>query len=201
MNFKKLSLGFLSVMTLTMALNAPVYAAENAMEGTGASTVTYSPGKATGGDGDGNVSSWTVDYPVKIVLSDANVNHETGVEMNFKALNTGTEDLYTKDANIEVSLKKNNNYHGVYQIWLQDEDGNIDQTNNLVRMRVSRFTGSTVGDSIGTDIKTSTDTHFATLSKSNQSAKVRAYLSDHNGVNGKSYHTTLTWKFHSAEVQ
>ena len=174
MNFKKLSLGFLSVMTLTMALNAPVYAAENAMEGTGASTVTYSPGKATGGDGDGNVSSWTVDYPVKIVLS---------------------------DANIEVSLKKNNNYHGVYQIWLQDEDGNIDKTNNLVRMRVSRFTGSTVGGNEGTDIITNQETHFATLSKSNQSSKVRAYLSDHNGVNGKSYHTTLTWKFHSAEVQ
>lgn len=184
-------------MTLTMALNAPVYAAENAMDGTGASTVTYSPGKATGGDGDGNVSSWTVDYPVKIVLSDANVNHETGVEMNFKALNTGTENSYTEGANIKVSLKNHPNYHGEKQIWLQDEDGNIDKNNNLVRMRVSRSTGSTVGAGEGTDITTNQDTHFATLSRSNQSAKVRAYLSDHDGVNGKSYHTTLTWKFHS----
>ena len=197
MNFKKLSLGFLSVMTLTMVLNAPVYAAENAMDGTGASTVTYSPGKATGGDGDGNVSSWTVDYPVKIVLSDANVNHETGVEMNFKALNTGTENLYTEGANIKVSLKKHPNSHGAKQIWLQDENENIDTTNNLVRMRVSRSTGSTVGTGVGTDITTNQETHFATLSKSNQIAKVRAYLSDHDGVNGKSYHTTLTWKFHS----
>lgn len=67
---KLLALGLLSAMAVTTMSATGVSAA---YEGTGATNVEYTPGRSSGGDGEGNVSSWTIDYPVKITLSDATV--------------------------------------------------------------------------------------------------------------------------------
>ena len=91
---KLLALGLLSAMAVTTMSATGVSAAENAMDGTGATDVSYKPGSSTGGDGDGNVSSWTVDYPVKIVLDDATVDQASGREIEFAVVNTSDNLMY-----------------------------------------------------------------------------------------------------------
>lgn len=189
-----LAVGLLSALTLTTVAGTSVFAAENAMDGTGATSVTWKPGSVTGGDGDGNVSSWTIDYPVKIALDDATVNAASGRILTFDAVDTGTNTPYSGDAQIKVSLAKHADQHGNYQITLRDQD---QSTADQVRMRVTRSDGANVGSG---DIYTKAETHFATLDNSNTTAKVSAWLISKSTNTQKSYHTTLTWKFHSDQV-
>nr|WP_294492795.1 hypothetical protein [uncultured Mediterraneibacter sp.] len=191
-----LAVGLSGALMMTTVAGTSVFAAENAMDGTGATSVTWKPGSSTGGDGDGNVSSWTIDYPVKTVLDDATVTADSGRKLTFDAVNTGSDNSYTGAAQIKVSLALNANRHGYYNITMLDGD---DSTADEVRMRITRSTGSTIGGS--GDINTNLETHFATLSSDNPSASVSAWLFNKDKAKtGKSYHTTLTWKFHSDRV-
>lgn len=190
---KLLALGLLSAMTVTSLSGTSVFAAENAMDGSGATNVSYKPGSSTGGDGDGNVSSWTVDYPVKIVLDDATVNQQTGREIEFAVKNTSDNNLYTGSATVKATLKSHSQ---------KTTDG------NSIKMQT---TGGAIQEKVtmqlhdGTKIiKTDGTGTVAELSNRTSRKKVYAYLNntegtvDKNGnVNKQTYKTTLTWIFHS----
>ena len=188
---KLLALGLLSAMAVTTMSATGVSAAESAMDGTGATDVSYKPGSSTGGDGDGNVASWTVDYPVKIVLDDATVDETSGRDILFKAVNTGTNTGYNGGATIQASLKTHANKADNGQtIKLKNAS---DEVQDKVKMQLK-------GDAI---IKTdgSNGNEFAQLKNGAASKTIKAYLKDMSGAkNNETYKTTLTWAFHSNQV-
>ena len=188
---KLLALGLLSAMAVTTMSATGVSAAEKAMDGTGATDVSYKPGSSTGGDGDGNVASWTVDYPVKIVLDDATVDETSGRDILFEAVNTGTNTDYNGAATIQASLKTHAEAADNGQtIKLKNAS---DQVQAKVKMQLK-------GDAI---IKTdgSNGNEFAQLKNGAASKTIKAYLKDKSGAkNHETYKTTLTWAFHSAQV-
>lgn len=194
-NKKMIALGM--VAAVTMATVAPVYAAENAMTGGGSTTVTYTPGESTGGDGDGNLASWTVDYPVKITLDDSMLDtvgtsapaHSRDV--NFAAYNTGTKEAYTGGATIKVSLEglgANGATDGSIKM--------LDTNNQTTDGVVMKLWDKTNSKNVATDVKT----EFAQLSSTTTEATLNAYL--FNNANAKSdmtYTQKLTWVFESAK--
>lgn len=194
-NKKMIALGM--VAAVTMATVAPVYAAENAMTGGGSTTVTYTPGESTGGDGDGNLASWTVDYPVKITLDDSMLSDGKAApahsrDVNFAAYNTGTKDPYTGGATIQVSLESlgaNGNADG--SINMLDSSGAA--TDGVVMKLWNKNTSANVA--------TNAKTEFAQLSSAaGTEATLNAYL--FNNANAKSdmtYTQKLTWIFESAK--
>lgn len=188
---KLLALGLLSAMAVTTMSATGVSAAESAMDGTGATDVSYKPGSSTGGDGDGNVASWTVDYPVKIVLDDATVDETSGRDILFEAVNTGTNTDYNGAATIQASLKTHAHAADNGQtIKLKNAS---DQVQAKVKMQLK-------GDAI---IKTdgSSGNEFAQLKNGAASKTIKAYLKDKSGAkNHETYKTTLTWAFHSNKV-
>ena len=190
-----------AVLTLSISVGSSAFAAEPAMEGTGATNVTYDPGSSTGGDGDGNSASWTIDYPVKIMLDDGTGSADTGRDVIFEAYNTSDKQPYTGEAKIQLWLKQPDN-HSLFQIKLKDPSGKDD---DQVRMGLTRSTGAEVNNqttSQGDDIYTSADTQFAELTKSNQSATIKAWLiSKNDAKTTKTYTTNVTWMFKSNAYQ
>ena len=187
---KLLALGLLSAMAVTTMSGTSVFAAENAMEGTGSTNVEYTPGKSTGGDGEGNVSSWTIDYPVKITLSDATVDADSGVDVNFKVTNTEDGSKYNGEAQITATLADNIYKTSDNQSIKMLDDQN--QAQEHVTMQLAQ-TDATV-------VATDGSGEFATLSKNTLNHTLKAYLKDNTGAeNKKTYKTTLTWLFESAK--
>lgn len=188
---KLLALGLLSAMTVTSLSGTSVFAAENPMEGTGATNVEYTPGRSTGGDGEGNVSSWTIDYPVKITLSDATVDADSGVDVNFKVINTNGGAGYSGEATIKATLGDHVNKTNDNQAIKMFDSANTLKDN--VTMQLAQ-TNATI-------IKTDGSGEFATLNKTTKNHTLKAYLKDNSGAeNKKTYKTTLTWVFESARV-
>ena len=189
---KLLALGLLSAMAVTTMSGTSVFATENEMAGTGATNVEYTPGRSTGGDGDGNVSSWTVDYPVKIVLSDATKGYESGVDVNFSLVKT-EEPTVPYDGAAEVTAT------------LAVHDDATDDGNSIKMQDTSN--SNTLKDDVTmqlakedhTVVKTKdASTPFTTLKRDAAEYALSAYLSDNSGAeNKKTYKTTLTWNFHS----
>ncbi len=188
---KLLALGLLSAMTVTSLSGTSVFAAENAMDSTGATDVSYKPGSSTGGDGDGNVSSWTVDYPVKIVLDDATVTQQSGREIEFAVVNTSNNQPYIGAATVKATLKDHaDKTTDGNSIKMQNSSG-TPQTNVTMQLH----DGSAV-------IKTDGTGTVAQLNKTTKTKKIFAYLNNKNGAtNTQTYKTTLTWNFHSDAVK
>ena len=178
----------LTALTLSSSISASVFAAEPAMDGSGATQITYQPGSSTGGDGDGNTASWTIDYPVKITLDDATIDEASGRVIKFEAVNSDNQ--------------KPQNNHSNFQIKLADSSGSIADE---VKMRLARSTGATINNQNYKDgqlIATTADTQFAELNSSNQSAQIIGFLVDKSQAKKtQTYSTTLTWKFHSNEYK
>lgn len=187
---KLLALGLLSAMTVTSLSGTSVFAAEKEMSGTGATNVEYTPGQSAGGDGDGNVSSWTVDYPVKIVLSDATVDADSGVDVNFKLVKTGeTTATYDGDAQVTATLATHDDATADGQSIKMQNSSNKAQEN--VTMQLAKEDNNVVATNNQT-------TAFTTLTKTDADYSLSAYLSDNSGAENKqTYKTTLTWNFHS----
>lgn len=194
-NKKMIALGM--VAAVTMATVAPVYAAEKAMTGGGSTTVTYTPGKSTGGDGDGNTASWTVDYPVKITLDDSMLSDGTAApthsrDVKFAAYNTGTTTPYDKGATIRVSLEN------------LDTNGSADGSIKMLDTSDSDADGVVMklwDKTTGANVVTNADTKFAELKSGASTATLNAYL--FNNANAKSdmtYTQKLTWIFESDAV-
>lgn len=194
-NKKMIALGM--VAAVTMATVAPVYAAENAMTGGGSTTVTYTPGESTGGDGDGNLASWTVDYPVKITLDDSMLSDGKATpahsrDVKFAAYNTGTDAVYTGGATIKVSLESlgtNGDAEGSIKM-LDTNSSNADGV-------VMKLWDENKSANVATNAKT----EFAQLSSVTTEATLNAYL--FNNASAKSdmtYTQKLTWIFESDPV-
>lgn len=185
---KLLALGLLSAMAVTTLSTTGVSAAEKAMEGTGATNVEYTPGRSSGGDEDGNVSTWTIDYPVKITLSDATVDAESGKEIVFKALNTSDGGAYQGGATITATLADHLDKTNDKQSIKMKDAQNQAQAN--VTMQLSDESSAVVAaDGTG---------EFASLSKNVADYTLKAYLSENSGAENKqTYKTKLTWVFKS----
>lgn len=188
---KLLALGLLSAMAVTTLAGTDVSAAT--FEGTGRTDVTYAPGSSTGGDGDGNVSDWTVDYPVKIVLDDGTDSKASARKINFSIHNTSnTSEDYTGTKTVTASLQKHEDAVA-QEIKLKDNGGKgAAQTN--VKMKLEKSTGSS------TIITPSTtqSVEIGSLDKTNKKLSLDAYLSDTSGAQTtQTYGTTLKWTFKS----
>lgn len=186
---KLLALGLLSAMAVTTMSATGVSAAEPAMDGTGATDISYKPGSSTGGDIDGNVASWTVDYPVKIVLDDATVNKASARDIEFSIVNTQGNGEYTGGATVKATLKTHTDTADSGQtIQLKDKGGKgTAQTN--VKMKLENTSGV---------VLTNKDSELGSLNRTTKTLTLDAYLSDKSGAkNDQTYGTTLTWAFHS----
>ena len=188
---KLLALGLLSAMAVTTLAGTDVSAAT--FEGTGRTDVTYAPGSSTGGDGDGNVSDWTVDYPVKIVLDDGTDSKASARKINFSIHNTSnTSEDYTGSKTVTASLQKHEDAVA-QEIKLKDNGGKgAAQTN--VKMKLEKSTGTS------TIITPSTtqSVEIGSLDRTNKKLSLDAYLSDTSGAQTtKTYGTTLKWTFKS----
>lgn len=189
---KLLALGLLSAMAVTTMSGTSVFATENEMAGTGATNVEYTPGRSTGGDGDGNVSSWTVDYPVKIVLDDATKDADSGVAINFALLKTGeTQTPYDGSAEVTATLAAHDHATSDGTSIKMQDTSNSNTLKDDVTMQLAKEDDSVV--------KTNDEsTPFTTLKRDAAKYALSAYLSDNSGAeNKKTYKTTLTWNFHS----
>nr|WP_294492791.1 hypothetical protein [uncultured Mediterraneibacter sp.] len=192
MRTKKLvAMGLLSAMVITTVGATSVFAAENAMDGTGATDITYTPGSSTGGDGDGNVSSWTIDYPVKIALSDATVDEGSAVSINFDVVNTSNGSPYDGRAQVQATLKSHTD---------KTTDGNSIKMQDTSKAAQANVTMQ-LKDEDSAIVKTDGTGEFATLSSTDRDYTLKAYLSDKSGAKtDQTYSTTLTWAFHSNQV-
>lgn len=188
---KLLALGLLSAMAVTTLAGTDVSAA--AFEGTGRTDVTYAPGSSTGGDGDGNVSDWTVDYPVKIVLDDGTDSKASARKINFSIHNTSnTTQDYTGTKTVTASLQKHDDAVGS-EIKLKVNGGTGAAQNN-VKMKLEKTSGQ------NTLIKpsTSSSVEIGSLSSTAKTFSLDAYLSDRSGAQTtQTYGTTLKWNFKS----
>lgn len=188
---KLLALGLLSAMTVTSLAGTNVSAAT--FEGTGRTEVTYAPGSSTGGDGDGNVSDWTVDYPVKIVLDDGTDSKANARKINFSIHNTTGGADYSGSKTVTASLEKHADAVG-QEIKLKDNGGKGAAQAN-VKMKLENTTGVITP-------KADTSVEIGTLTKTSKKFSLDAYLSDTSGVPktgvvSQTYGTTLKWNFKS----
>ena len=189
---KLLALGLLSAMAVTTMSGTSVFATEDVMNGKGATNVEYTPGRSTG-NGDGNVSSWTVEYPVKIVLNDTTKDAESGVAINFALLKTGeTQTPYDGSAEVTATLATHKDATSDGNSIKMQDTSNGNTLKEDVTMQLAKKDKSVVK----TDAES---TPFTTLKSDAAEYALIAYLSDNSGAeNKKTYKTTLTWKFHSA---
>ena len=187
---KLLALGLLSAMTVTSLAGTNVSAATT-FEGSGATDISYTPGSTTGGDGDGNVSDWTVDYPVKIVLDDGSVDKASAKKIKFSIHNTANPEIdYTGTKTVKASLQKHTDADKG-AIKLRDNGGK-GTAQNGVKMKLEKSTSSTILPSTTDSIE------IGTLSSSGRNFTLDAYLSDKSGADvTKTYGTTLKWTFKS----
>lgn len=188
---KLLALGLLSAMTVTSLAGTNVSAAT--FEGTGRTEVTYAPGSSTGGDGDGNVSDWTVDYPVKIVLDDGTNSKASARKINFSIHATEGGGQYVGTKEVAASLQKHDDAVG-QEIKLKASGGTGEAQNN-VKMKLENAAGVI-------NPKTDASVAIGTLTKTSTSFSLDAYLSDTSGVPktgvvSQTYGTTLKWNFKS----
>lgn len=188
---KLLALGLLSAMAVTTLAGTDVSAAT--FEGTGRTDVTYAPGSSTGGDGDGNVSDWTVDYPVKIVLDDGTDSKASARKINFSIHNTSnTSEAYTGAKTVTASLQKHED--AVAQEIKLKANGGKGAAQTNVKMKLEKSTGTS------TIITPSTtqSVEIGSLDRTNKTLSLDAYLSDTSGAQTtETYGTKLKWTFKS----
>ena len=184
---KLLALGLLSAMTVTSLAGNSVFAAEAG----GATNFEYTPGQSTGQNPDGTLADWTVDYPVKVVLTDSTVDYASGMNMPFTLLNTKATGTATEDysgvSTVKVTLASHT-----------DNDGN-----NGIKMKDAGTAKPdvvmTLGEADGAGFRqftTTGDAEIGEMDSITNDLAIKAWLKDKTGAeDGKTYAQTLTWKF------
>ena len=196
-NKKYYALGLAGALSASMLTATPVFAAHTSG---GATEFTYTAGQSTGTDpDDGSLADWTVDYPVKVVLTDSTVNAASGQKMDFKLYNTNKDGAatvaYTGNSKVTVTLKQHadaTNDTGTIKMRKAAAGGASTEVTE-VTMAVSKNNASNDNVNVGTD----TDGAVFTLAKEGEAAKsLYGYLAKKDTAEkGTNYTQTLTWKF------
>lgn len=194
---KLIALGVVALTGLgTIVSTQTVYAASN-MTGTGKTKVTYTVGQTPGTDGDGNVSNWTVDYPVTIPLSDSTKDYSSGQSIKFSLFDTKSDGTtastpYNGSSTVTVQLKRHTDATSDGFLKMQDKSNSPQEK---VTMGLSKDSSNKI------TISSTNEAAVATLKNSNTGsdttkAEIKAYLKDVSGITtGQSYKAELTWIF------
>lgn len=181
-----------------LAVNAMAPLSVFAASAGGSSVVTYSPGKSTGTDDDGNLSDWTVDYPVKVVLDDSTIDYASGSKLKFSLVNTTNfEQAYSGQSTVQVYAKGhqdilNQNYRGK----LKMRNSN-DQPQEAVLMQIGKSSSANVQFAQNGNGDPNYKEKLFDLSRNSLSNEsLKAFLCERSGaVKGETYHQTVTWYF------
>lgn len=194
-NKKYYALGLAGALSASMLTATPVFAAHTSG---GATEFTYTAGQSTGTDpDDGSLADWTVDYPVKVVLTDSTVNAASGQKMDFKLYNTNKDGAatvaYTGNSTVTVTLKQHadaTNDTGTIKM-RKAAAGGTEATE--VTMAVSKNNAS--NDNV--NVRTDADGEVFDLAKDAQATKsLYGYLAKKDTAEkGTNYTQTLTWTF------
>lgn len=191
-NTKKIiALGLIAATGASMIATTTASAAPATAGGT--TTVSYEPGKSTGGDQEGNVADWTVDYPISMTLEDSNTSAQTSKEMKFKLVNSSDKTTdYSGEKVVKLKLK---------QMTTGTEGKNILLKNGDSQAKMGLTTNK--NDQLDITSISTKDIDVASMQKKqntgNQNvATVGAYLTDKgSATKGKNYSASLTWVFSS----
>ena len=196
-NKKYYALGLAGALSASMLTATPVFAAHTSG---GATEFTYTAGQSTGTDpDDGSLADWTVDYPVKVVLTDSTVNAASGQKMDFKLYNTNKDGAatvaYTGNSKVTVTLKQHadaTNDTGTIKMRKAAAGGASTEVTE-VTMAVSKNNAS--NDNV--NVQTDADGEVFVLAKDAQATKsLYGYLAKKDTAEkGTNYTQTLTWKF------
>ena len=196
-NKKYYALGLAGALSASMLTATPVFAAHTSG---GATEFTYTAGQSTGTDpDDGSLADWTVDYPVKVVLTDSTVNAASGQKMDFKLYNTNKDGAatvaYTGNSTVTVTLKQHadaTNDTGTIKMRKAAAGGASTEVTE-VTMAVSKNNAS--NDNV--NVQTDADGEVFVLAKDAQATKsLYGYLAKKDTAEkGTNYTQTLTWKF------
>ena len=184
-----------------LAVNAMAPLSVFAASAGGTSIITYSPGKSTGTDEGGNLSDWTVDYPVKVVLNDSNANYASGERLKFSVVNTSDfNQQYNGSSTVQVYAKGhpdilNENFRGKLKMY---DSKNKLQTNVL--MQIGKNENTNVQFAATGNSNLNYQEKLFDLNANNLSNEtLSAFLCDRSGaVKGERYHQTITWYFTDA---
>ena len=196
-NKKYYALGLAGALSASMLTATPVFAAHTSG---GATEFTYTAGQSTGTDpDDGSLADWTVDYPVKVVLTDSTVNAASGQKMDFKLYNTNKDGAatvaYTGNSKVTVTLKQHadaTNDTGTIKMRKAAAGGASTEVTE-VTMAVSKNNAS--NDNV--NVQTDADGEVFVLAKDAQATKsLYGYLAKKDTAEkGTNYTQTLTWTF------
>ena len=196
-NKKYYALGLAGALSASMLTATPVFAAHTSG---GATEFTYTAGQSTGTDpDDGSLADWTVDYPVKVVLTDSTVNAASGQKMDFKLYNTNKDGAatvaYTGNSTVTVTLKQHadaTNDTGTIKMRKAAAGGASTEVTE-VTMAVSKNNAS--NDNV--NVQTDADGEVFDLAKDAQATKsLYGYLAvKDTAEKGTNYTQTLTWTF------
>ena len=196
-NKKYYALGLVGALSASMLTATPVFAAHTSG---GATEFTYTAGQSTGTDpDDGSLADWTVDYPVKVVLTDSTVDAASGQKMDFKLYNTNKDGAataaYTGNSTVTVTLKQHadaTNDTGTIKMRKAAAGGASTEVTE-VTMAVSK--NNVTNDNV--NVRTDTDGAVFTLAKEGEATKsLYGYLAVKDAAEkGTNYTQTLTWKF------
>lgn len=196
-NKKYYALGLAGALSASMLTATPVFAAHTSG---GATEFTYTAGQSTGTDpDDGSLADWTVDYPVKVVLTDSTVDAVSGQKMDFKLYNTNKDGAatvaYTGNSTVTVTLKQHadaTNDTGTIKMRKATAGGASTEVTE-VTMAVSKRNDT--NDNV--NVRTDTDGEVFDLAKDAQATKsLYGYLAvKDTAEKGTNYTQTLTWTF------
>lgn len=196
-NKKYYALGLAGALSASMLTATPVFAAHTSG---GATEFTYTAGQSTGTDpDDGSLADWTVDYPVKVVLTDSTVDAASGQKMDFKLYNTNKDGAatvaYTGNSTVTVTLKQHadaTNDTGTIKMRKAAAGGASTEVTE-VTMAVSKRNDT--NDNV--NVRTDTDGEVFDLAKDAQATKsLYGYLAvKDTAEKGTNYTQTLTWTF------
>lgn len=195
-NKKYYALGLAGALSASMLTATPVFAAHTSG---GATEFTYTAGQSTGTDpGDGSLADWTVDYPVKVVLTDSTVDAASGQKMDFKLYNTKKDgaatEAYTGDKTVTVTLKRHadaKDDNGMIKMRKAATGGGTEATEVTMAVSKNNVTNENV------NVRTDAEGEVFDLAKDAQATKsLYGYLAvKDTAEKGTNYTQTLTWTF------
>lgn len=195
-NKKYYALGLAGALSASMLTATPVFAAHTSG---GATEFTYTAGQSTGTDpGDGSLADWTVDYPVKVVLTDSTVDAASGQKMDFKLYNTKKDGAatkaYTGDKTVTVTLKRHadaKDDNGMIKMRKAATGGGTEATEVTMAVSKNNVTNENV------NVRTDAEGEVFDLAKDAQATKsLYGYLAvKDTAEKGTNYTQTLTWTF------
>ena len=195
-NKKYYALGLAGALSASMLTATPVFAAHTSG---GATEFTYTAGQSTGTDpDDGSLADWTVDYPVKVVLTDSTVDAASGQKMDFKLYNTNKDgaatDAYTGNSTVTVTLKRHadaKDDNGMIKMRKATTAGGTEATEVTMAVSKNNVTNENV------NVRTDAEGEVFDLAKDAQATKsLYGYLAvKDTAEKGTNYTQTLTWTF------